>query len=206
MITARPEGDERSGTQLLLDAISDGQLFIEGADSVLRVHELLKGAKAIARNKSALADDLLWFIWDNAITSDGQKLSVAWRNQALRPGIRGAAADRDLDAMMQLFDSAARYSERFPLSGPAAFINEVAQEDIAGDVITAKGVRPDFVEILTVHSAKGRQWQLVAIAGLQEGTWPNLKQRSSLLGAERLVERKRNPDIPRDRGKWLNAG
>jgi superfamily I DNA/RNA helicase/CRISPR/Cas system-associated exonuclease Cas4 (RecB family) len=198
MITARPEGDERSGTQLLLDAIRDGQLFIEGADSVLRVHELLKGAKAIARNKSALADDLLWFIWDNAITSDGQKLATTWRNQALRPGIRGAAADRDLDAMMQLFDSAARYSERFPLSGPAAFINEVAQEEIAGDVITAKGVRPDFVEILTVHSAKGRQWEIVAIAGLQEGTWPNLKQRSSLLGAERLVERKRNPDIPRD--------
>jgi superfamily I DNA/RNA helicase/RecB family exonuclease len=198
MITARPEGDERSGTQLLLDAIVDGELFIEGADSVVRVHELLKGAKAIARNKSALADDLLWFIWDNAKTSDGQKLAAAWRNQALRPGIRGAAADRDLDAMMQLFESAARYSERFPLSGPAAFINEVAQEDIAGDVITAKGVRPDFVEILTVHSAKGRQWDLVAIAGLQEGTWPNLKQRSSLLGAERLVERKRNPETPRD--------
>jgi RecB family exonuclease len=173
-------------------------LFIEGADSVLRVYELLKGAKAIARNKRALADDLLWFIWDNAITSDGQKLANTWRNQALRPGIRGAAADRDLDAMMQLFDSAARYSERFPLSGPAAFINEVAQEEIAGDVITAKGVRPDFVEILTVHSAKGRQWEIVAVAGLQEGTWPNLKQRSSLLGAERLVERKRNPDVPRD--------
>jgi len=198
MITARPEGDERSGTQLLLDAIVDGEVFIEGADSVLRVHELLKGAKAIARNKTALADDLLWFIWDNAVTSDGQKLATTWRNQALRPGIRGAAADRDLDAMMQLFDSAARYSERFPLSGPAAFINEVASEDIAGDVITAKGVRPDFVEILTVHSAKGRQWELVAIAGLQEGVWPNLKQRSSLLGAERLVERKRNPDVPRD--------
>ena len=198
MITARPEGDDRSGTQLLLDAINDGELFIEGADSVVRVHELLKGAKAIARNKSALADDLLWFIWDNAKTSDNQKLSVTWRNQALRPGIRGAAADRDLDAMMQLFESAARYSERFPLSGPAAFINEVAQEDIAGDVITAKGVRPDFVEILTVHSAKGRQWDLVTIAGLQEGTWPNLKQRSSLLGAERLVERQRNPETPRD--------
>jgi len=198
MITARPEGDERSGTQLLLDAISDGELFIEGADSILRVHTLLKGAKAIARKKTALADELLWFIWDNAITSDGQKLANTWRNQALRPGIRGAAADRDLDAMMQLFDSAARYSERFPLSGPAAFINEVTQEDIAGDVITAKGVRPDFVEILTVHSAKGRQWDLVAIVGLQEGTWPNLKQRSSLLGAERLVERKRNPDVPRD--------
>jgi RecB family exonuclease len=45
-----------------------------------------------------------------------------------------------------------------------------------------------------VHSAKGRQWQYVAVAGVQEGTWPNLKQRSSLLGAERLVERVRHGD------------
>jgi ATP-dependent exoDNAse (exonuclease V) beta subunit len=159
---------------------------------------LLEKARAVARNKSALADDLLWAIWNNAMTSDGQKLSDAWRMQSLRPGVRGAAADRDLDAMMQLFESAARYSERFPLSGPAAFIAEIATEDIAGDVITAKGVRPDFVEILTVHSAKGREWDVVAVAGLQEGTWPNLKQRSSLLGAERLVERQRNPDTARD--------
>lgn len=198
LIANRAEGDDRSGTQLLLDAIDDGEITIEGADSVLRLHNLLKTARAVARNKTSLADDLLWAIWDNAVTSDGQKLAVTWRNQALRSGLRGAAADRDLDAMMQLFESSQRYSERFPLSGPASFINEIIVEDIAGDVITAKGIRPDFVEILTVHSAKGRQWDLVAIAGLQEGTWPNLKQRSSLLGAERLVERERNPDIARD--------
>ena len=198
MIAARADGDDRSGTQSLLDAINGGEIFIEGADSIVRVHELLEKARAVARNKKATADELLWAIWSNAVASDGQKLADAWRRQSLRPGIRGAAADRDLDAMMQLFESAARYSERFPLSGPAAFIAEIATEDIAGDVITAKGVRPDFVEILTVHSAKGRQWDVVAVAGLQEGTWPNLKQRSSLLGAERLVERQRNPDIPRD--------
>ena len=198
MITARADGDDRSGTQLLLDAINEGEVFVEGADCLVRVHELLEKARAVARNKKATADELLWAIWSNAVASDGQKLADAWRTQSLRPGVRGAAADRDLDAMMQLFESAARYSERFPLSGPAAFIAEIATEDIAGDVITAKGVRPDFVEILTVHSAKGREWDVVAVAGLQEGTWPNLKQRSSLLGAERLVERQRNPDIPRD--------
>ncbi len=198
MIAARAGSDDRSGTQLLLDAINEGEVFIEGADCLVRVHELLEKARAVARNKKATADELLWAIWSNAVASDGQKLADAWRTQSLRPGVRGAAADRDLDAMMQLFESAARYSERFPLSGPAAFIAEIATEDIAGDVITAKGVRPDFVEILTVHSAKGREWDVVAVAGLQEGTWPNLKQRSSLLGAERLVERQRNPDIPRD--------
>ncbi len=198
MITARPDGDQRSGTELLIDAVSEGEIFIEGADSILRLHQLLQKARAVARKKSAMADELLWAIWDSAVTSGGEKLSLAWRNQALRPGVRGAGADRDLDAMMQLFENAARFSERFPVSGPAAFITQIASEDIAGDVITAKGVRPDFVEIVTVHSAKGRQWQVVAIAGLQEGTWPNLKRRSSLLGAERLVERKRNPDLPRD--------
>ena len=198
LMAARPDGDDRTGTQLLIDAVSGGELFIEGASEITRVHELLEKARAVARNKKATADELLWAIWDNAMTSDGQKLSHSWRTQALRPGVRGAAADRDLDAMMQLFESAARYSERFPLSGPGAFITEIATEDIAGDVITAKGVRPDFVEILTVHSAKGREWDLVAVAGLQEGTWPNLKQRSSLLGAERLVEGARNPDIARD--------
>ena len=198
LMAARPDGDDRTGTQLLIDAVNDGKLFIEGASEITRVHELLEKARAVARNKKATADELLWAIWDNAMTSDGQKLSHSWRTQALRPGVRGAAADRDLDAMMQLFESAARYSERFPLSGPGAFITEIATEDIAGDVITAKGVRPDFVEILTVHSAKGREWDLVAVAGLQEGTWPNLKQRSSLLGAERLVEGALNPDIARD--------
>jgi superfamily I DNA/RNA helicase/RecB family exonuclease len=198
LIATRVDGDDRTGTQLLIAALDSGELFIEGATEITRVHELLEKARAVARNKRATADELLWAIWDNAVTSDDQKLANAWRNQALRPGVRGAGADRDLDAMMQLFESAARYSERFPLSGPGAFIAEIATEDIAGDVITAKGVRPDFVEILTVHSAKGREWDLVAIAGLQEGAWPNLKQRSSLLGAERLVERKRNPDIARD--------
>ena len=198
LIAARPDGDERTGTQLLIDAIDSGELFIDSAPEIMRVHELLEKARSVARNKKATADELLWAIWDNALVSDGQQLATAWRNQALRPGVRGAAADRDLDAMMQLFESAARYSERFPLSGPGAFIAEIATEDIAGDVITAKGVRPDFVEILTVHSAKGREWDLVAIAGLQEGSWPNLKQRSSLLGAERLVERQRNPEIARD--------
>jgi RecB family exonuclease len=41
---------------------------------------------------------------------------------------------------------------------------------------------------MTVHSAKGLEWQYVALAGMQEGSWPNLKQRGSLLGSERLVE------------------
>jgi ATP-dependent exoDNAse (exonuclease V) beta subunit len=50
---------------------------------------------------------------------------------------------------------------------------------------------------MTVHSAKGLEWDLVAITGLQEGIWPNLKARGSLLGSERLVESERTESTAR---------
>jgi superfamily I DNA/RNA helicase len=198
LLEARDDAtDSRGGTQLLIDAIDKGDIPIEDSASLTRVHELLVHARKSVGKKGARGEDLLWAIWDNAKTSDNEKLSTAWRNTALRGGNRGAAADRDLDAMIQLFDGAQRFTERFPYSQPSAYLDELARESIVGDIITSQGVRPDVVEILTVHSAKGRQWELVAVAGLQEGVWPNLRQRSSLLGSERLVERERHGDLAR---------
>ncbi|MCX6447750.1 MAG: ATP-dependent DNA helicase [Actinobacteria bacterium] len=198
LLEARDDAtDSRGGTQLLIDAIDKGDIPIEDNASLTRVYELLANARKALRTRDARAEDLLWAIWDNAKTSDNEKLSTAWRNTALRGGNRGAGADRDLDAMIQLFDGAQRFTERFPYSKPSAYLDELARESIVGDIITSQGVRPDVVEILTVHSAKGRQWELVAVAGLQEGVWPNLRQRSSLLGSERLVERERHGDLAR---------
>ena len=198
LLEARDDAsDSRGGTQLLIDAIDKGDIPIEDNASLTRVYELLAHARKSVRKKDARAEDLLWAIWDNAKSSDNEKLSITWRNTALRGGNRGAAADRDLDAMIQLFDGAQRFTERFPYSQPSAYLDELARESIVGDIITSQGVRPDVVEILTVHSAKGRQWELVAVAGLQEGVWPNLRQRSSLLGSERLVERERHGDLAR---------
>jgi superfamily I DNA/RNA helicase/RecB family exonuclease len=207
LLAARDDAtDTRGGTQLLIDAIDKGEFNIEESAALTRVHELLLAARKVLTKKDARPEDLLWAIWDNAKTSDNEKLSTAWRNIALRGGNRGAAADRDLDAVIQLFDSAQRFSERFPYSKPSAFLDELSRESIVGDIITAQGVRPDVVEILTVHSAKGRQWEVVAIAGLQEGVWPNLRQRSSLLGSERLVERERHGDLARLELDLIAAG
>ncbi|MEY4019993.1 MAG: hypothetical protein RL484_145, partial [Actinomycetota bacterium] len=195
LLAARDEAsDKRSGTQLILDAILTGDIAIEDSAELMRIHTLLSLAKKSIAKKSATIHDLLWAIWSNATNGDNEKIADSWRAAALKGGSRGASADRDLDAMIQLFDSAARHIERFPGAKPDLFLNEIANETIVTDLITARGVRADVVEILTVHSAKGRQWQHVAVAGVQEGAWPNLKQRSSLLGAERLVERVRHGD------------
>ena len=205
LIAARSADDQRSGSELLIAAIDKGEIFIEGADSLMRIYELLAKARKVLRARTTQAEDLLWEIWNNALASDGQKLSESWRRQALRGGTRGASADRDLDAMMQLFESARRFAERFPHSQATSFIRQISQENILGDVITAQGQRPDVVEILTVHSSKGREWEIVAIAGLQEGVWPNLRQRGSLLGSERLVERIRHGAMARKELDALTA-
>ena len=184
-----------TGSELICKAITDGAFEIPGGEALQRVHELFVAAEKLAKRKDALPEDLLWTIWSRAKTVDNQLISEAWRNRALKGGTRGANADRDLDAMLQLFESARRFGQRFKYSNLATFFKDIRKSEIAGDVITAKGQRPDVVELLTPFSAKSRQWRLVIVAGVQEGIWPNLKIRGSLLGSERLVERDRYPDM-----------
>jgi ATP-dependent exoDNAse (exonuclease V) beta subunit len=184
-----------SGSELICRAITDGEYEIENGAALIRLHELFEIAERTAKNKSSQPEDLLWAIWSNAKTIDNELISEAWRNRALKGGVRGANADRDLDAMLQLFESARRFGQRFKYANLAQFFKDIRKSEIAGDVITAKGQRSDVVELLTPFSAKGREWKLVVVAGVQEGIWPNLRIRGSLLGSERLAERDRNPDL-----------
>ena len=193
LLKARDEElDPRSGTQMIIDAIDNGDIPIEEDSELRRVHDLLDAARRSLAKKNPSIHDLLWAIWSNAVGADNQLIADAWQRAALRGGSRGVAADRDLDAMVQLFDSAARHIDRMPGAHPKIFLSEIAQENIVADLITMQGIRPDVVALLTVHSAKGLQYKRTFVAGIQEGIWPNLKQRSTLLGAERLVERERH--------------
>lgn len=205
LLLNKKSDDERTGNQLFIDALDKGEIFIEEKSALVRVHELLDIARRAARKKGATAESVLGAIWDNAVNSRNEKIAQAWRSAALKNSARSVAADRDLDAMIQLFEEAARFSERMPGAKPALFLRQISQEQIAADVITSKAARPEAVEIVTVHAAKGRQWQLVAIAGVQDGIWPNLKQRSSLLGAEKLVEHIRYPNYAKEELRKVSA-
>jgi superfamily I DNA/RNA helicase len=43
------------------------------------------------------------------------------------------------------------------------------------------------VQVLTVHAAKGLEWDAVWVVGAEEGLWPDLRARGSLLQAEQLT-------------------
>ena len=189
LANTREDGDTKSSTQLILEVLNDNQAPIEW-DSIRplqRVAELIAAARKSLKGRVDITD-LLWAIWSNAKNYEGESIANSWRSRALKGGVRGAAADRDLDAVIQLFESARRFSERLPDSRPELFIDQILGESILSDAITQRGQREEVVSITTVHSAKGQEWDLVALTGLQEGIWPNLRQRGSLLGSERLVE------------------
>jgi superfamily I DNA/RNA helicase len=101
---------------------------------------------------------------------------------------RGARADRDLDAVVALFEAAARYVDRLPRAGPGAFLDYLEGQDLPADTLAERAPAGQAVALVTPHGAAGREWDVVAVTGLQEGTWPDLRLRSSLLGAQALAD------------------
>jgi len=190
---AAVRSDHRSTTEMMIDALTEtsAELPWEQIAPLKRINDLIKVARKTLRTSRDISD-LLWSVWDAAQDYEGNTIATTWRQRALAGGPRGAQADRDLDAMIQLFEEARRFSERNVGASPELFIAQLMNERILSDSITSSAQREEVVTIETVHSAKGLEWEFVAVTGLQDGVWPNLKERGSLLGSERLVEAARS--------------
>ena len=185
----RIDGESKTTTEMALELIEDPTISV---DSEFRPFARLRDLLVAARNASrGDVSDVLWAIWDSSMDYNGAKISLLWRERALNGGNKGALADRDIDSVIQLFESARRFSERAPGARATTFIDQLFEERILSDAIFSKAQKENVVSLLTVHAAKGLEWNFVALAGLQEGAWPNLKERGSLLGSERLVEAER---------------
>ncbi|MFF7274135.1 UvrD-helicase domain-containing protein [Streptomyces griseorubiginosus] len=126
------------------------------------------------------AEEALWDLWE------GTPWPGRLERAAMRGGAAGRNADRDLDAVCALFATAARAEERTGGRGALNFLEEIDAEDIAADTLTRRAVRPDAVRLMTAHRSKGLEWRLVVVAGVQEGLWPDLRRRGSLLEADRI--------------------
>lgn len=144
-----------------------------------RLGLLLRKARELLAGGGA-AEEVLWTLWDG--TPWPQRLE----RSARRGGPAGRNADRDLDAVCALFDTAARAEERTGGRGALNFLEQLEAEDIAGDTLTPRATRREAVRLMTAHRSKGLEWGLVVVAGVQEGLWPDLRRRGSLLEADRI--------------------
>ena len=96
------------------------------------------------------------------------------------------SAHRDLDAICALFDEAARVEGRRGHTAVGTFVDTLAAQTIPAGTLADKGVQADGVRLMTAHRSKGLEWRLVVVAHVQDGLWPDLRQRSTLLRAGEL--------------------
>ncbi|SES25053.1 Superfamily I DNA or RNA helicase [Streptomyces sp. yr375] len=169
--------------ELLARALAEPERLVTHDPTYARGAQRLGALLAAARERLARggsAEEALWDLWD------GTPWPTRLERAARRGGAAGRNADRDLDAVCALFATAARAEERTGGRGALNFLAEIEAEDIAADTLTRRAVRPDAVRLMTAHRAKGLEWSLVVVAGVQEGLWPDLRRRGSLLEADRI--------------------
>ena len=189
---ASPPPSERpvSSDALLTAALARGELPAASADvprsaltAFARVAKAVAAARAAMR-AGQMVSEVLWSVW--GATDWPERLRTA----ALRPGggyTAAASAHRDLDAVVALFELANRLpAQRRGEVGMAAFLEDINALRLPQEVRGAQESDRDHVRLLSAHRAKGLEWELVVVASVQEGQWPDVRLRSDLLHVAEL--------------------
>ncbi|GAA1936945.1 ATP-dependent DNA helicase [Microbacterium aoyamense] len=175
---------EPSGRDLLLSAMRQPIEFdLIDTREARRAADLARTLMALRADfaRGATAHELLWTAWERT------KLERAWAELARGTGPLSDQANRDLDAVVGVFQAAKRFVERSLDADPRVFVRSILDSDVAEDRLDAPA-RDDVVRVLTPAGALGLEFDTVVIAGMQDGVWPNTRLRGSLLDTWRLAD------------------
>ena len=136
----------------------------------------------LARQRDARPQERLWELWEACGVAED------WRSRAIRSDEASAWFDDQLDAVVALLRVADVWEQRNPAGSAVQFASELLSGSVPIDTISRVGVRPGGVEVLTPAQAMGRHWQVVVLAGLQDGAWPNMRLRDRILRADLLAD------------------
>ncbi|KAA9395564.1 ATP-dependent helicase [Kocuria coralli] len=179
------DGGGRTSDRLLVEALLiPGALETAGVRSApaRRVARMLQAGRTALSAPNATAETVLWALWEAA------GVAGRWQRDALDGGEAGRRADRDLDAVVGLFEMAERFVDHLPGAGAAEFLDFLELQELPMDTLAARAPTRATVEIMTPATAAGRQWPVVFVAGVQEGQWPNTALRGQLLGTDLLTD------------------
>jgi superfamily I DNA/RNA helicase/RecB family exonuclease len=174
-------GGDRIADDLLVEALSGPGRLITIDHRVARTAGRVADTLARLRASDGSIEELLWTVWERS------GLASEWYGQAIGSGITAAEAGRNLDGIVALFTAAKRFAERRPDASPALFLEGVLDADVPEDTLSPRQ-SSEAVLIATPSATVGLDFDTVVVAGLQDGAWPNLRPRGSLLGAQALVE------------------
>ncbi|MGB6209445.1 PD-(D/E)XK nuclease family protein [Mycobacterium sp.] len=173
----------REFADLVVDALNEGKfsrLTPTQARPLRRVRAVLEAATRCHRR----GEDPRYILWAAWHRSGLQRRLLA---ASQRSGSSGVQAGRDLDAVTALFDATDQYLSHTAGASLPGLIDHLSTQRVpaAGAESTAAA---EQVTVLSAHAALGHEWDLVVIAGLQEGLWPNTIPRGGVLGTQRLLD------------------
>ncbi|WP_082487486.1 UrvD/REP family ATP-dependent DNA helicase [Leifsonia sp. Root112D2] len=177
-------GGARSSDELLVEALeAPGRLATidhRVARHAARLGQTLGAVGELAASGGTI-EELLWLVWERSGLAD------VWYEQALGAGIVAAEANRNLDGVLALFTAAKRFVEREPAAPARNFLEAVLEAEVPEDTLSPQSAA-DSVLVTTPSGAIGLEFEIAVVAGLQDGVWPNLRPRGSLLYPPQLVQ------------------
>lgn len=148
---------------------------------------LMAAAGLKVREGGGTPREVLWALWD------GAKLADRWQQEAIAGrGLRADEANRSLDAVVGLFFALQRHEEQDSEQPIADLLDDILRNTVPEDSLAQRSER-QTVTVTTPQGMIGREFSLVAVIGVQDGSWPNLRARGSLLGTAALE-------------RWLRGG
>ena len=173
-------GGLRSADDLLVDALSATGRLATIDHRVGRVAERLAETLQLLAGADGSIEEILWIAWERS------GLAHSWREQALGTGITAADANRNLDGIVALFTAAKRFVERRPGEAASLFLQDVLEAEVPEDTLSPQP-SDDAVLVTTPAGTVGLEFDTVVVAALQDGVWPDLRLRGSLLAPQELV-------------------
>jgi superfamily I DNA/RNA helicase/RecB family exonuclease len=178
------QDSEATSDELLLSAMSEPAVIAlvrsQEARKAEKFIRLIDETRQLAKEPEVTTEAVLW----NLIS--GTALMDRWVVASRGVSELAMQAGKNLDSVMALFAAAARFTERNPDSSPLDFVLDQLAREIPEDSLALNNFSGEYVSLLTPSGLIGRSFDTLVLPGLIEGVWPNLKPRSSLLGARAL--------------------
>ncbi|MDO5671629.1 MAG: PD-(D/E)XK nuclease family protein [Actinomycetaceae bacterium] len=157
---------------------------------------LLGAARAVIAKDPGNVLGALWKLWE------GFDVAKDWQNTCLDASNLPSVVEihhQNLDMVMALFKAGEWWVERNPGRHAKHFADEYLSQRVPSDTVAPSGIRAPAVSVLTPAQAAGQNFSVVAVLGLIDGAWPNLKRRDGILKVNDVLAKLGDAGVLTDR-------
>jgi ATP-dependent exoDNAse (exonuclease V) beta subunit len=138
-----------------------------------KIEQLVELRDLLRAKRDAPADEAFWVVWDRSrLCAD---LQARARTSLDDP------ANRDLDALVAFSRSLGRFVERRRGGGTFhEYLETIGRADFGSDPWLPPERSRGGVNVVSFHGAKGKEWAVVAVAGVLQGSIPKGRRATGL--------------------------